>query len=731
MALIPETFSDSEYLSLLDHEYTIKGQRIIVVRDEKELKEFADQHLKAMRSDDDFITAVDTETEGIDAKNESPAFKGKAVCFTVYFGTYRYFLVPSLLQADYIGELFADSKTRVAYHNAKFDMHILANHGVDPIGSFFIDTIGLHACIDENQRHGLKELAKKDLGLKMGEYSDTFSARIVSKKTLKSFFDRTLDSKVAKYIYVLDGNYCMLVNTTPEPILNEYCIKKGFIPTNSAVLKDPAILRDMLYYSTEDPEATWKLAKKYKKYLMETPWTNTRSVWDLWMIQDRPMVVEAWNMERRGIPVDEEDVKRKATLLDEHIGELKAEVVNSLPEEHKKGVNLGGDNWKLWYLYEYHNLPVVATTKGWLCTECNKAITSRTGNVCPEHGTKYLVHPPAKDSKTLNDLGHRGYHDIVKPLIDYATSTNLLTGFFEKLPKFINPRSNRVHTVFNLWLVTMRFSSSKPNLLNIPTARKDKLGLRKSIAAPEGYKIICADYDQVESRVLAQLSQCPAMLQLFADKIDIHAATAVNAFKLDCLWQEVKELYSTERNRAKAINFGIPYGMGPRSLAYKIYVESGIPTSDQEAKFFIEAWLDQFPGARRWLEDREAEVNATGRVRTLLGRVRHLEGIFSAKDKMEVSAWERKAKNSPIQGSAAEVIKAAMLKIARSRELEMMDCKMILQVHDEIVLLCKEEYAPEAKEIVVDLMQNPFDAKLDVDLPVSGDIGDNWGDAKS
>lgn len=732
MALRAEDTGVESWLDLLEDEYVINKVKINVVHSKKTFGKFHTDLMERFNRDPLFSLAIDTETEDLDAVNESPVNKGRIICWSAYFGTIRYFFTLEALLYPDMQEILSNRDMNVVYHNAKFDMHMMLNHGVDASKSFLADTIGLHACIDENLRHGLKELSKNDLSLKMSEYTDLFGARKLSVAATKKFVRREMSPEVSQYVRYYHNQYCMMKYTTPGMIINDYCIKTGsFIPKNSLVLKNQIMLRAMVYYGSEDAVATWMLFQKYRKQLQDTPWTKTRTMWDWWMTQERGTVLALWRMERRGVFFNQTEVAESKVKVQEALGNIKGNVINGLPEKHKADVDIGGDNWKKWYLYDHNSIPIIRTTKSWFCTECQKAVTARTDNVCKKHGTQYLVHPPALDSQTLTDLGHRGFGDITLPLVKYAGYSTLLSSFYSKLPRFENQITGRVHSMFNPWLVTFRFSSSKPNLQNIPNGDKDEFGLRSTVQAESGNTLIVADYDQVELRILAQLSQCKDMLELFANKIDIHSATALSAFNLDCLVEEIKELHPSERHRAKSINFGIPYGMGAPALAYKIYVETGIKTTRDDATMFIEAWLDQFPGVRRWLEDRENEVNETGGVRTLLGHRRNLEGIFTAKNNFERGVYERRAKNSPIQSSAAEVIKAAMRKSDRNKDLEKLGCGLILQVHDELVFEVLEENAEEAKDIITTTMSNPFAASLDVELPVSAAIGYNWAEAKA
>ena len=306
---------------------------------------------------------------------------------------------------------------------------------------------------------------------------------------------------------------------------------------------------------------------------------------------------------------------------------------------------------------------------------------------------------------------------IVDCLLEHRRLSKLLGTYVTALPQCIHPETGRIHTSFNQAVAsTGRLSSSNPNLQNIPIRTSEGRAIREVfIPRKDGWALLAADYSQVELRIVAHLSQDPALLAAFRDGADIHARTAALIFKVP---QE--EVTPEMRSSSKAINFGILYGMGPQRLSREIKV------SLQEAKDFIEQYFEALPGVRQWLDRTLESAEETGEVRTLFGRRRPIPDLQSSDGRVRANA-ENIAVNSPVQGSAADIIKKAMIQIDARLRAENFQAKMILQVHDELVFDCPKEEKRELEALVLWEMENAF--ALDVPLKVDLGWGAHWGEA--
>ncbi len=339
-------------------------------------------------------------------------------------------------------------------------------------------------------------------------------------------------------------------------------------------------------------------------------------------------------------------------------------------------------------LFEKHQLPVLKKTK--------------TG--------------PSTDYEVLEQLAAMG-HEVPRLLIEYRELSKLKSTYVDALPGFINPATGRIHTSFNqAGAATGRLSSSDPNLQNIPVRTPRGEAIRRAFVAKPGAVLLTADYSQIELRLLAHLSGDPAFVQAFTQGGDIHRQTAAVIFNV-----AQDKVTSEMRARAKTINFATIYGQGAFALSRQLGI------TQDEAKQFIEQYFTRFSGVRAWLDRTVAEARAKGYVETLFGRRRYIPEL---KDRnYNIRAFgERTATNSPLQGSAADLIKIAMVRIAAALKERGLASRMILQVHDELVLEAPAGEASIATELVKRHMERA--AELHVPLVVTVGVGTNWVDAK-
>jgi len=319
------------------------------------------------------------------------------------------------------------------------------------------------------------------------------------------------------------------------------------------------------------------------------------------------------------------------------------------------------------------------------------------------------------DATVLETLAEK--YELPRKVLDYRTRTKLKSTYLEALPRFLNPHTGRLHTTFSqTGARTGRLSSFNPNLQNIPIGDEFGLRIRTAFVADPGYRLISADYSQVELRVLAHLADDPVLIAAFRRGEDIHARTALEIFGVPA------ELQTHEHRRmAKAINYGVVYGLSSFGLAERT------GTSKTEAQRYIDAYFQRYSKVKELLDRILEEARTTGRVRTLFGRLRPIPDINS-KDVPSRNRAEREAMNSPIQGTAADLMKLAMIKVHSRLQQEKMQTRMLLTVHDELVFEAPEAELTRAREIVEAEMESAYTLK--VPLRVDVGVGLNWKEAK-
>jgi DNA polymerase-1 len=309
------------------------------------------------------------------------------------------------------------------------------------------------------------------------------------------------------------------------------------------------------------------------------------------------------------------------------------------------------------------------------------------------------------------------YHPIIDLILFYRKTAKLKSTYCDGLLAAISPADGRVHTTFRQTLTkTGRLSSIEPNLQNIPVRTEEGRELRKFFAAKDGYVLIDADYSQIELRILSHISGDEAMMSAFRNGKDIHASTAARVFGVP-----ESDVTPEMRKRAKAVNFGIVYGISDYSLSQDIGI------TKKQAAEYIASYLNTYPSVKSYLENVKCEAKENGYVTTLYGRRRYIPELRSSK-KAIISFGERVAMNTPIQGTAADIIKKAMIDAEKALEEKGLDAKIILQVHDELIVEASESDAGQAKEVLIDAMENA--CRLDVPLTVDAGIGRTWYDAK-
>ena len=307
-------------------------------------------------------------------------------------------------------------------------------------------------------------------------------------------------------------------------------------------------------------------------------------------------------------------------------------------------------------------------------------------------------------------------HPIVEKILEYRTLAKLYTNYAVGLKEEVR-EDGRIHTIFTQTLTrTGRLSSVSPNLQNIPARAEFSKLIRKAFIPDENCKLLSSDYSQVELRIFAHMSNATNLIQAFVDDKDIHTKTASDIYKVD-----MSEVTKDMRRTAKAVNFGILYGISSFGLSEDLGID--IAT----AKKFIDNYLETYPGIKEYMEKEKSDAYKYGYVKTLMNRKRIIEELQS-KNFMIRSSGERMALNTPIQGTAADILKKAMVEIFDEFNKRNLKSKMIIQVHDELVFNVLDEELEEVKEIVRNTMENTF--KLSVPLKVEMEVGNDWYEAK-
>lgn len=311
----------------------------------------------------------------------------------------------------------------------------------------------------------------------------------------------------------------------------------------------------------------------------------------------------------------------------------------------------------------------------------------------------------------------RGRHPVIDLILEHRTLEKLRSTYVDALPQLINPETGRLHTDYNqTGTETGRISSSNPNLQNIPIRTEEGRRIRKAFVAASGWRLLAADYSQVELRILAHVSQDPAMLDAFARGEDIHASTAAKVYGIP-----IHEVTPEQRRIAKAVNFGLMYGQS----AYGLAQQTGM--DQDKAAEFIAAYFKTYPRVKQYLDRTRQQAAEQGYVETLLGRRRYFPELQNRRTPHNLRmAAERAAINAPIQGTAADIIKIAMIRLHEALRARGMRSRIILQVHDELVLECPEEELAEAATLVREKMEGAF--ALEAPLKVDLEAGPNWYD---
>ena len=307
-------------------------------------------------------------------------------------------------------------------------------------------------------------------------------------------------------------------------------------------------------------------------------------------------------------------------------------------------------------------------------------------------------------------------YDLPRVIIDYRSVSKLKSTYTDKLPKQVASSTGRVHTSYHQAVAaTGRLSSTDPNLQNIPIRTPEGRRIRQAFVAPAGQVLLAADYSQIELRIMAHLSADKGLLQAFADDHDIHQATAAEVFEID-----LDDVTEDQRRSAKAINFGLMYGMSAFGLGKQLGISRG------EAQEYVNLYFDRYPSVKSFMDGIRESARSQGYVETIFGRRLYLPEI-NARNAQRRQYAERSAINAPMQGSAADIIKLAMIALQSWLAKDSIDARMIMQVHDELVFEVAKDAVDALAHKVTDIMCNTVE--LSVPIKVAVGIGNNWDEA--
>ena len=431
-------------------------------------------------------------------------------------------------------------------------------------------------------------------------------------------------------------------------------------------------------YASEDADISLKLYEHIEPLVQK----ETKLA-KLYSEIEGPLIYTLGDIERNGVLIDSEKLNEQSKELEAKILELEQKVQKSAGQDF----NLGSPKQLQEILYEKLGLPVIKKTpKG----------------------------QPSTAESVLQELSMD--FPIVQDILSYRAISKLKSTYTDKLPKMVNSNTGRVHTSYHQAVTaTGRLSSSDPNLQNIPIRSEEGRRIREAFIAPDGYKILAADYSQIELRIMAHLSRDQGLMDAFAKGQDIHQATAAEIFSTN-----IDEVTANQRRSAKAINFGLIYGMSAFGLSKQLQITRA------EAQNYIEQYFDRYPQVKHYMDETKQSAKKMGYVETVFGRRLYLADIESSNYQRRQYA-ERSAINAPMQGTAADLIKMAMILLHQKIREESFEAKIIMQVHDELVIEVNENQSDELSEITTSVMSEI--SKLDVDLKVDADIGNNWDEA--
>ena len=610
------------------------------------------------------VVGLDLET----ISHKIPYWEDVALYMGVAVDEVSRYLVPRQY-IHYFKPLLESDTIIKAFHNAKFDTHRLLTMGIR-VCSPLADTIVMSHLDYEERRHGLKELVPSLLDIPMMSYKD-----IMGKHDPRS-------------------------------------VEPGH-----------EIWESFLDYSSLDPYVTLKLFHYFKQRLSSKKiWPGTqdeRTLYDLYWEYEEPQLLILFDMEIRGIRVDVDHLENVRKTLQEEMLDLATNICKLA----KKPINPNSPQQIAELMFGDH-------------AEGNFGLTpidyTPSGKYkCDEKVLKKLVKGLSEDEEAMKHQTFQDAVEIAKRVIQFKKASKLKGTYAEGLAKRLD-KNNYIHTNYMPMTKAGRLSSSNPNLQNIPSARKDPHDIRGAfIADDDDHILIGADYSQLEWRVMAHASLDESLIDTFIRGLDQHSVTG--ALMLGISYEEFYNRYKAGdaeckiiRSAGKAVSFGYLYGGTAWTVSDSLTEALGRVVTKEEAQKFIDMYKDGYPGVVRQVEAFKNTAKSKKENKTIIGRIVHFPDIDSRNWSSKNHALNQ-AINCPIQGSAADIVKKAMISCFNSPKLQAMNCTIRLQIHDELIFNVPKEHAEECSIIIKDLMENPFNQPLAVPLIAEPAIELNWG----
>jgi len=573
------------------------------------------------------LACVDTETTGLDPLGARLvgiclSVEADRACYIPLAHTYAGApaQLPFEATLERLRPWLEDANRPKVAQNAKYDTHILANHGVRLRGVVH-DTCVQSYVLESHKPHDMDSLAHRHLGLKTITFEE-----VAGKGAAQICFDQVAIERAAEY-------------------------------------------------AAEDADVTLQLHRTLYPQIMAQE--GLRFIYERVEV---PVMEVLYDMERTGVLIDTALLARHSHELGQRLLELELQAKDLAGQPF----NLNSPKQIQEILFERHKLPVIKKTP--------------SGQ-------------PSTDEDVLEQLALD--HPLARLILDYRAMSKLKSTYADKLPRMVNARTGRVHTTYNqTTAVTGRLSSNEPNLQNIPIRNAEGRRIREAFVAAPGHTLVSADYSQVELRIMAHLSHDETLLAAFRSGEDVHRRTAAEIFGL-----EPETVTSEQRRYAKTINFGLIYGMSAFGLASQLGIERSA------AQQYMERYFARYPGVKQYMDATRQSARERGYVETVFGRRLSMPDINASNNQRRMGA-ERAAINAPMQGTAADLIKLAMLAVHRWLQAEQLGTRLILQVHDELVLEVPDAELELVRSRVPELMCGI--ATLDVPLVVDTGAGANW-----
>ena len=663
----------------------IDAEKLISFLKEMEFKTLTEKKSKQLNIDSDNIKASDQvekfEKKIIDSPKEIEEINSE-------FDRNNYQIIQSLdeltqwkMKAENIGYVAFDTET-------------------NSLNAVEADMVGFSLCISENDACYVPLLHKEnDKQIDFDQAIDILKSILEDNGIKKILHNMKFDALVVDKYNINIKNY-------DDTMLMSYSIGSGGIRHKLDTLikyyfdHDAISFKDLIgsgkdkktfqelsikeagKYAAEDADMTLRLWKRFKSFMVKDKQVK------IYEIIEKPLAQVIMNMEKHGISIDVNKLNELSVKFEEKLKNLEKSCYKLIGEE----INLGSPKQVGEILFDKLALP---------------------------GGKKTSTGSWSTNAEVLENLANEGY-DFPKILLEWRALSKLKTTYTDALPTYLNIKTNRIHSSFAMATTsTGRLASSDPNLQNIPIRSDDGRMIRKAFIPERGNILISSDYSQIELRLIAHIADEKNLINAFLDEIDIHSSTASEVFNIP-----LNDMTPDFRRNAKAINFGIIYGISAFGLAKQLNI------SRTEASEFIKAYFKKYPSIRGYMDETKKFANENGFVKTLLGRKCLVEEINS-KNAATRSFMERAAINAPIQGSAADIIKRAMIVLGNHKKLAKLETKMLLQVHDELIFETKKENCEESMRIIKKEMESANLPILNLNVPLIADtnFGNNWDEA--